>query len=235
MPTWSPRADALRRQVVREPVRARVELRVGHDPVADDERHPIGDGVDGVLDEVGDVPGHATSKRCRRRSQLPSAPASALRRPFGGAREHLLDYRADGCDLEARVPVPAQRRARDRRVPRRPPGPACARRPHRRGPCARPAARVRPRHRRRGRRPGRGRGSRRRDTSAWVAEPLRKHPLDRPFAWALVQLDGADTRDAARARLGLTEAAAPGTRVRIRWADETEGKITDIACFELRA
>ncbi len=28
---------------------------------------------------------------------------------------------------------------------------------------------------------------------AWVEEPLRNHPLDRPFAWALVQLDGADT------------------------------------------
>ena len=28
---------------------------------------------------------------------------------------------------------------------------------------------------------------------AWIAEPLRHHPLDRPFAWALVRLDGADT------------------------------------------
>src|SRR5262249_26076056 len=28
---------------------------------------------------------------------------------------------------------------------------------------------------------------------AWIAEPLPRQPLDRPFAWALVQLDGADT------------------------------------------
>src|SRR4051812_12753670 len=28
---------------------------------------------------------------------------------------------------------------------------------------------------------------------AWVAEPRKLQPLDRPFAWALVQLDGADT------------------------------------------
>ena len=28
---------------------------------------------------------------------------------------------------------------------------------------------------------------------AWVHEPMRNHPLDHPFAWVLVQLDGADT------------------------------------------
>src|SRR2546426_9074058 len=30
-------------------------------------------------------------------------------------------------------------------------------------------------------------------TWAWVYEPRPKHPLQRPFAWALVRLDGADT------------------------------------------
>ncbi len=70
-------------------------------------------------------------------------------------------------------------------------------------------------------------------TSAWVAEPLRNHPLDRPFAWALVTLDGADTGLLHALDAGSPEAAAPGTRVRIRWADATEGKITDIACFEV--
>ena len=30
-------------------------------------------------------------------------------------------------------------------------------------------------------------------TWAWVRHPSPKHPLDRPFAWALVRLDGADT------------------------------------------
>ena len=70
-------------------------------------------------------------------------------------------------------------------------------------------------------------------SSAWVAEPLRNHPLDRPFAWALVTLDGADTGLLHALDSRSPEAAAPGTRVRIRWADETEGKITDITCFDV--
>ncbi|MGH9098379.1 MAG: Zn-ribbon domain-containing OB-fold protein, partial [Acidimicrobiales bacterium] len=28
---------------------------------------------------------------------------------------------------------------------------------------------------------------------AWVSDPLPKHPLGTPFAWALIRLDGADT------------------------------------------
>jgi uncharacterized OB-fold protein len=68
--------------------------------------------------------------------------------------------------------------------------------------------------------------------AAWIAEPLRNHPLDRPFAWALVRLDGADTALLHALDCGAPGAAVPGTRVQIRWATETEGKITDIACFE---
>ena len=37
-------------------------------------------------------------------------------------------------------------------------------------------------------------------TWAWVHAPRPKHPLDRPFAWALIRLDGADTAHAARGR-----------------------------------
>ncbi len=64
---------------------------------------------------------------------------------------------------------------------------------------------------------------------AWVEEPLRKHPFDRPFAWALVRLDGADT-----ALLHAVDApgVTTGMRVRVRWRDERTGHITDIACFE---
>jgi uncharacterized OB-fold protein len=67
---------------------------------------------------------------------------------------------------------------------------------------------------------------------AWVAEPMRKHPLQQPFAWALVKLDGADTTllhalDASR------EDVQRGMRVKIRWRDERQGHITDIECFEL--
>ena len=66
---------------------------------------------------------------------------------------------------------------------------------------------------------------------AWVDEPMRKHPLQTPFAWALVKLDGADTAllhalDAPR------DAVARGLRVQIRWRDEREGRISDIECFE---
>ena len=51
-------ADPLRREVVCEPVRAFLELRVGARLVGDDQRDPIGDGIDDVLGEIRDVPGH---------------------------------------------------------------------------------------------------------------------------------------------------------------------------------
>jgi uncharacterized OB-fold protein len=68
--------------------------------------------------------------------------------------------------------------------------------------------------------------------AAWVVEPLRTHPLDRPFAWALVKLDGADTSLLHALDCGSAERAYAGARVRVRWADEPEGHIKDIACFE---
>jgi uncharacterized OB-fold protein len=70
------------------------------------------------------------------------------------------------------------------------------------------------------------------ERAGWVTEPLRTHPLDRPFAWALVKLDGADTSLLHAFDCGSADRAQPGARVRIRWAAETEGHIKDIACFE---
>lgn len=67
---------------------------------------------------------------------------------------------------------------------------------------------------------------------SWVAEPLRKHPLDRPFAWALVQLDGADTSMVHALDTGDPNAVSTGMRVAVRWAEDRTGHITDIACFE---
>lgn len=66
---------------------------------------------------------------------------------------------------------------------------------------------------------------------SWNPVPRLGNPFDRPFAWGLVKLDGADTAllhavDAPR------DALATGQRVRIRWAAETTGFIHDIACFE---
>jgi len=69
-------------------------------------------------------------------------------------------------------------------------------------------------------------------TWTWVTEPLPKHPLPRPFAWALIRLEGADTAmlhavDAG----GNAERMSTGMGVRIRWADRRVGHIRDIECF----
>lgn len=66
-------------------------------------------------------------------------------------------------------------------------------------------------------------------TWSWEPSPLDKHPLQQPFAWALIRPDGADT-----AMLGAVEAASPeamaiGMRVEPVWADEREGAIGDLA------
>ena len=61
----------------------------------------------------------------------------------------------------------------------------------------------------------------------WQAEPLAGQPLDRPFAWALIKLDGADTA-LLHAVDGKVET---GDRVHAHWADEPVGAITDIAHF----
>jgi uncharacterized protein len=69
-------------------------------------------------------------------------------------------------------------------------------------------------------------------TWSWEPEPRPNQPLDRPFAWALVRLDGTDTGLLHALDAGRPEAVSTGMKVRIRWADEREGSITDIACFE---
>jgi uncharacterized OB-fold protein len=69
----------------------------------------------------------------------------------------------------------------------------------------------------------------------WVAEARPKHPLQRPFAWALIRLDGADTALLHAVDAGDEAAMRTGMRVRIRWRDETTGDIHDIACFEPEA
>ena len=69
-------------------------------------------------------------------------------------------------------------------------------------------------------------------TWAWVYAPREKHPLDRPFAWALVRLDGVDTAMLHAVDAGDPGRMATGMRVRARWRDERVGEIQDIACFE---
>ena len=67
---------------------------------------------------------------------------------------------------------------------------------------------------------------------AWVTRPRPNHPLQRPFAWALVRLDGADTAMLHAVDAGSDAAMKTGMRVRVRWAAEREGGIKDIECFE---
>jgi hypothetical protein len=69
----------------------------------------------------------------------------------------------------------------------------------------------------------------------WVAKPRVKQPLQHPFAYALVKLDGADT-PLLHAVDALSESRMrTGMRVRPRWRTETKGEIGDIACFEPEA
>jgi len=70
-------------------------------------------------------------------------------------------------------------------------------------------------------------------TWSWNDTPLDGQPLAHPFAWALVQLDGADTGLLAAVDAGTASAMRTGMRVRARWADERVGSIRDILCFEV--
>jgi uncharacterized OB-fold protein len=69
-------------------------------------------------------------------------------------------------------------------------------------------------------------------TWSWEPSPRANQPLDRPFAWALVQVDGADTAMIHALDAGSPDRVTTGMRVRIRWNDDREGSITDIAYFE---
>lgn len=71
------------------------------------------------------------------------------------------------------------------------------------------------------------------ETWAWVSRPLRKHPRQEPFAWALIRLDGADTALLHMVDPGGPDALSSGDRVVPRFKPETErvGAITDIEAF----
>ena len=66
----------------------------------------------------------------------------------------------------------------------------------------------------------------------WVKEPREKHLFDEPFAFALILLDGADTPMVHMVDASDESAMSTGMRVKVRWAEETKGSITDIECFE---
>ena len=68
-------------------------------------------------------------------------------------------------------------------------------------------------------------------TWAWVSRPRDQHPLDRPFAWALIGLDGADTALMHVVAPGDESKMRTGMRVQPRWRDQRVGDIHDVEAF----
>jgi uncharacterized protein len=69
-------------------------------------------------------------------------------------------------------------------------------------------------------------------TYTWVAEPRAgKHLSTKPFAFALIRPDGADTALLHVVDCGSADAIAIGTRVAPRWRGERSGHITDIEAW----
>jgi uncharacterized OB-fold protein len=65
----------------------------------------------------------------------------------------------------------------------------------------------------------------------WVEQPSTQHPLDRPFAFALVKLDGADTALVHAVDAGSITAMQTGMRVAPKWRAQRKGHVTDIEAF----
>jgi uncharacterized OB-fold protein len=62
----------------------------------------------------------------------------------------------------------------------------------------------------------------------WVSEPVAGQPLDKPFAFALITLDGATTPLLHAVELDGPGLISTGMRVQAKWADEPTGLITDL-------
>jgi len=68
----------------------------------------------------------------------------------------------------------------------------------------------------------------------WVAEPRAgKHHLSKPFAFALIRPDGADTALLHVVDCGSPDAITVGARVAPRWKAERTGHVTDIEAWIL--
>ena len=67
----------------------------------------------------------------------------------------------------------------------------------------------------------------------WVKHPRDAHPMDQPFAWAMIKLDGADVAMIHCVKAAAESDVSTGARVGAVWAQETIGMITDIRWFEL--
>ena len=70
-------------------------------------------------------------------------------------------------------------------------------------------------------------------TWAWVSDPREDAPLSEPFAWALVQPDGADTGILSPVAASGPDAMASGMRVTASFlpSAERQGRVQDLRCF----
>ncbi|HMK63477.1 MAG TPA: OB-fold domain-containing protein [Acidimicrobiales bacterium] len=68
---------------------------------------------------------------------------------------------------------------------------------------------------------------------AWASDPTADQPLDHPFAWALIALDGATTSMLHVVDAGSAQSMTSGMRVRARFRPEAErrGHLLDIGSF----
>lgn len=67
---------------------------------------------------------------------------------------------------------------------------------------------------------------------SWVREPLPTHRLQRPFAFAMIRLDGADSDLLHLVDAGTIERMSTGMRVKARWRPDRSGHMNDIEAFE---
>ena len=69
---------------------------------------------------------------------------------------------------------------------------------------------------------------------SWSWAPGRRYqPIEgRPFAWALIKIDGTDTPMLHAVDVASSDNMSTGMRVKVRWRAEREGHIRDIECFE---
>ena len=64
----------------------------------------------------------------------------------------------------------------------------------------------------------------------WVSDPTEQHPLDRPFAFAFIRLDGASTPLLYAVDAGSPGAMANGMRVAPRWNSLTRRRPATDCC-----
>ena len=69
------------------------------------------------------------------------------------------------------------------------------------------------------------------ETWTWNGAPRPQQPFEQPFAWAMIRLDGADTPMLHGVLADSPDDMATGMRVTVRWRDERQGHIADIAGF----